>query len=250
MDSARLRPGPGPCPEEARRGFTLAETLVTLLVGLLLVTLAWRAFADVRRLAEGLARRSEALDAVRTARHVLSRELRAGAPLVLAGVPSPDSVGVRALRGVALVCPGSGRGREMRVAAEGLRAPDPAKDSIWIFGSEGGSSVLAIEGSEPSGPCEPLGVEGTLRWTLSGDVPRLPSLALFFERGSYHLSGAALRYRRGGGGRQPLTPELLDTPPSRFEAWEGSVAIRLTPTGAPTRLRSVMPFVSFPRGGA
>jgi hypothetical protein len=33
-------------------------------------------------------------------------------------------------------------------------------------------------------------------------------LARLFERGSYHLTGSALRYRRGGSGRQPLTPEI------------------------------------------
>ena len=33
-------------------------------------------------------------------------------------------------------------------------------------------------------------------------------VARLFERGSYHLSDATLRYRRGASGRQPLTPEV------------------------------------------
>jgi hypothetical protein len=32
---------------------------------------------------------------------------------------------------------------------------------------------------------------------------------MLFEAGSYHLSEGALRYRRGRGGRQPLTEEVL-----------------------------------------
>ncbi len=50
-------------------------------------------------------------------------------------------------------------------------------------------------------------------------------LARLFERGSYHVSGAALRYRRGRGGRQPLTPEVFDTPPSGFVKEGGSLAL-------------------------
>jgi hypothetical protein len=34
-------------------------------------------------------------------------------------------------------------------------------------------------------------------------------LVRFFERGSYHLADDAFRYRRGGGGRQPLTVERI-----------------------------------------
>ena len=47
------------------------------------------------------------------------------------------------------------------------------------------------------------------RWRL-GAAPADPVLLRLFETGSYHLSGGALRYRRGSGGRQPLTAAVLE----------------------------------------
>lgn len=232
-----------------RWGFTLLETLVTLLLGLLLAVLAWRTLAGARRVSEALALRGEALDALRTARHVLAWEFRAGASLVLAGEPSADTVGVRALRGLALVCPGSAMGTGVVVVPDGVRAPDAGKDSAWILGSDGDRALLAITASDAGPPCAALGNKAALRWTLSGEVPREAALALYFERGSYHLSGGALRYRRGEGGRQPLTPERLRLPPSRFEGWGGGVAVRLAPTHPGALARGVLSFVVPAAGG-
>ena len=42
-------------------------------------------------------------------------------------------------------------------------------------------------------------------------APAEPILLRFFETGSYHLGDDALRYRRGSGGRQPLTEPVLAT---------------------------------------
>jgi len=225
------------------------ETLVALLLGLLLTTLALRSLTGMRSLAESLERRGEALDALRTARHVLGRELRAGPRWVVAAAPAGETLAVRALRGVALVCPGTVRGRDVTVVPDGIRSPDPRKDSIWLLGSAGESRLLAIAGTGPGEACPSLMVGPTLRWTLSGDPPTGPSVALWFERGSYHLSGGALRYRRGAAGRQPLTPEVLGTPPSRFEAWRGGVAARLDVAGPRVGVRAVVPFVAAGDGG-
>lgn len=66
-------------------------------------------------------------------------------------------------------------------------------------------------------------------WTVSDSVPAGLILVRYFERGSYHLSGDALRYRRGRAGRQPLTPETLRIPESRFVmAGAGLHALLLT----------------------
>ncbi|HIF20809.1 MAG TPA: hypothetical protein EYQ27_02630 [Gemmatimonadetes bacterium] len=62
-------------------------------------------------------------------------------------------------------------------------------------------------------------------WRLSVTPDEPVVLARLFERGSYHISGKALRYRRGGAGRQPLTPEVLDTPPSGFVRSAGSLGL-------------------------
>ena len=222
---------------------------MALLLGLLLATLALRTLAGARDVAARLERRGEVLDALRTARHVLARELRTGARFVVASAPAADTLAVRALRGVALICPGSVRGREVTVVPDGTRAPDPVKDSTWVLGSEGEARLLAIETAGPGGTCPSLGPGPTLRWTLSGDLPPAPSVALYFERGSYHLSDRALRYRRGEAGRQPLTPEVLGTPPSRFEAWHGGVAARLAATDSSWETRAVVPFAGSSPGG-
>lgn len=222
-------------------GFTLAEVLAALLLGLLVGTLALATLARVRSLVEAMARRGEALEAVRTARHVLAWELRVegGAPWGASG--AGDSLALRAYRGVGLACGGPTAEGTLRVAARGVREADPAKDSVRILGAAGDEVVAALVGVGPAPPC-PLdpSVPGAL-WTLSATAPDQPVAALFFERGSYHLTGRALRYRRGAAGRQPLTPETLRTPPSRFEAWGGGTAVRLEGDAGPGGARGVVP---------
>jgi hypothetical protein len=197
-------------------GFTVMETLVALLAGWLLTALALGTLARQRTVQAELARRAEALAALRISRHVLRGEVDAGDGTELFG---GDSVALRAYRGVGIVCAPAPDARDLIVRVRGIRAPDPAKDSVAVVGADGWTQVLALElrGSAPV-PCPSSTGEGVERWRLSGDVHAEPLVARFFERGSYHLSGAALRYRRGAAGRQPLTPEVLRTPPSRFRA--------------------------------
>ena len=47
------------------------------------------------------------------------------------------------------------------------------------------------------------------------------------------LAGGALRYRRGLGGRQPLTPDVFDDDRSTMEARVNGVVFRLVADGAP-----------------
>ena len=54
-------------------------------------------------------------------------------------------------------------------------------------------------------------------WTIEPPVTGA-LVARIFERGSYHVVGRALRYRRGLGGRQPLTPNVFDDDRSGMEA--------------------------------
>lgn len=195
-------------------GFTVMEALVALLLGWLLTALALGTLARQRTVQSGLARRAETLAALRIARHVLRDEVRSGDGTEAFG---GDSVALRAYRGVGVVCAPAPGPRDLVVRVRGIRAPDPAKDSVAVVGAEGGTQVFALELRGPSSvPCPSVAGEGVEEWRLSGDVPGEPLVARFFERGSYHLSGAALRYRRGAAGRQPLTPEVLRTPPSHF----------------------------------
>lgn len=216
----------------ARGGLTLLETLVALLLSALLIALVLGVLARQRALLANLAARADRLAAVRLTRHVLLTEARhaAGDSAWAAGA---DSFALRAFRGHALVCPASGVEHELRVVAEGVRAPDPTKDSILVLLSTGRVQALGLLDRNPSAdPC--LGtVEPTERWTLSERVPPGTLAARWFEHGTYYLAGGALRYRRGQAGRQPLTPEVLSPQGTGFRPGARSVGILLRLEPAP-----------------
>ena len=74
----------------------------------------------------------------------------------------------------------------------------------------------AVVGTERAGsPCPAVPATPAYRITLDRELPE-PVLLRVFEKGSYHLTGRAFRYRVGLGGRQPLTPERVG-PESRLE---------------------------------
>lgn len=214
----------------ARAGFTVMEALIALLVGWVLCVLALGAFARQRDVQNRLAHRAEVLAALRTARYVLDAEVRAGDGTEAVG---SDTLALRAYRGVGLLCPAdSGKAGPVRVRVEGMRAPDPGKDSVQVLTVAGAVAVLALVDRAPGdGPCPGAAEEAVERWSLSAPLPPGALLARYFERGSYHLSGRALRYRRGDAGRQPLTPEVLRTPPSSFARGAGTIRVELMPQG-------------------
>ena len=201
---------------------------MALLCGLLVVQLSLAALAGARTAEGHLARRAETLAALRVARAVLRRELRAG----LSGrdwvVFPPDSIRLRAFRAVGRICPDTSSSLDALVAWEGVRRPDPEKDSVLLLSSAGHWSAADLVGVSPTGercPASPGAIVD--RWRFSLIPPGGAVLARVFERGSYHVSGGAVRYRRGLGGRQPLTPQVLDTPPSGFVSEGSSISLEL-----------------------
>lgn len=200
-----------------KRGASLAEVVVALICGLLVVQLSLSGLANVRTVEQGMIRRSERLTALRVARVVLRRELRFGAWGADWMDFPPDSVQLRAFRGVALVCSDGGRSEDLLVAWSGAREPAPEKDSVLLLTERGTwlAADLLTSGSTRD-RCLADRAMQLKSWRLSVTPDEPVVLARLFERGSYHISGGALRYRRGGAGRQPLTPEVLDTPPSGF----------------------------------
>lgn len=193
-----------------RAGATLVEVLVALLVGLLLAVLSLELLARARTAQRNLTARAETLAAIRVARHVLRSELRVAEPgrdFTSAG----DSLGLRAFRGAGAVCPDRPAPEELLVAYEGLRGPDPEKDSVLILLGDGRWWPARLLDAAPTSlACSAAPQASVQRWRLSAVPPPGAALARVFERGSYHVSGGAVRYRRGAGGRQPLTPEVLD----------------------------------------
>lgn len=201
----------------ARKGGTLPEMiLVAWLFGFVLLGLA-RFAAAQGRLAAASHDRVRAADVVRTADLVLNGELRRAA--VDDWRMDRDSIRLRAVRGSGTLC--GSAGSEARVRYRGVRRPDPTKDSVILVTGTGTlGKAYAITGVTTDEEC------GGYRLTL-GEAPQAGvGLALVFETGSYHLSGGALRYRRGRGGRQPVTEAvLLD---GWFERADAGVVARLT----------------------
>jgi hypothetical protein len=190
---------------KGRRGIGLVESLVVLLLSLLVIQVGWSAFGVLRRAAGGAADLSEGLETVRTVAWILEEELSGGLPGRDWWAGGGDTLALRAYRGLGVVR-GVGPGGEARVCYGGLRVPNPEKDSVLLL-SPGGAwmphALLARDRGAPG--CLGTGEWWEETWTLDPE-PTGALLARVFERGSYHLTQGALRYRRGAGGRQPLTP--------------------------------------------
>jgi hypothetical protein len=218
-----------------RSGVTIVEALVSLLLGLTVISMGWSALGHQRTVASRLSSDMDILSARRLTALVIGKELRAGVRGRDWIRPGPDSLSLRAFRGWGLVC---GLGSELgsvAVAYHGERAANPAKDSVLVLGAEGWRRADLRQRAVAPGSCDAdLGGRSEL-WTLDPPVTG-PLVARVFERGSYHIGGKALRYRRGRGGRQPLTSDVFDSDRSGIVAEADRVVLRLvvdpTPPGA------------------
>jgi hypothetical protein len=189
-------------------GVSVMEVLLALLLLSVLVPGAWSVVARHQTAAVGVGHRAEALETIRTAAWLLPEELSGGLP-GRDWWEERDSVALRAFRALGLVKAGSVSGQGLVACVRGIRTPSPEKDSVLLLGADGlwrahelqGRVRVAGDGPEVEGGWEE-------KWTLSPD-PADAVLGRIFERGSYHLADGALRYRRGAGGRQPLTPERI-----------------------------------------
>lgn len=222
-----MRPG-----TRDRWGFTVVETLVALMLGWLVAYLALTTLARQRRLQTRLTQRAEALAAARVTRVVLGEEARVAAPMRDGWSASGASLGLRAFRGIGVPCTPVPTAEELYLRVRGVRHPDPDKDSVLVVDFTGSGPVRAILDRRAVADVDCGGPDaGTLeRWRLSGPVPSGALVLRYFERGSYHLSGGALRYLRGQAGRQPLTPEVLSDALSGFVADGSAPSVRLGTT--------------------
>ena len=199
------------------RGGTLIEAIVTLVLGLLLVQMSLGALARGHTLHQGLLERADALKTVRIVRWVLRAELSKGHPGEDWMVHDADSIVLRAYRGVAFPCLiTTGR---LDVTYRGGRDPDPEKDSVLLVYESGETDVRALERWGPGASCSwRLGVSpsgwSAQQWAVEGVLDSGLVAVRLFESGSSHIADGALRYRRGRGGRQPLTSNALSTPES------------------------------------
>ncbi|HSR40530.1 MAG TPA: hypothetical protein VLL48_00120 [Longimicrobiales bacterium] len=225
--------------ERPAPGFSVVELLVALVLMALVMRSAATVLASQLRAAESLVLGSEALETGRIAGRVLHRELRAGSPDLDWWLADGDSVALRAYRGLARPCPGP-PGAGISVLYRGIRNPDPGKDSVLVLDGEGRWQALELASSSAQpGSCggAPDPGEEAFFWSVPG-LPAGAVLLRVFERGSYHLSGGALRYRAGAAGRQPLTLDRLWDPGSELTLrGRGAADLRLAYREVPGRSR-------------
>ena len=196
-----------------RAGFSLVEALVAISLGALVLTAGVSLLRAQGHLAQNLSERSERNDALRTALLIMQAELRALVPHADVRAIARDSIAARIFRGYAIVC--GVRDQNILVRYRGLRQPDPAKDSALQIGVENTASINFV--AADSSACAHGAEEQVMAWALSERAP-LGSMWLVFESGSYHLGNFALRYRRGGESRQPITNEVINDRLSGFTA--------------------------------
>jgi hypothetical protein len=229
----------------------VVEALVSLLLGLFVICLALTVVARQRAAVAALSRTSEALAAVRVARQVLGEEGRDGDPYRDGWAVFPDSLRLRAFRGTGYVCGPGPTPFDVVVEVEGVRLPQPAKDSVLLLDREGRWTAMALDEATAASPCSTDERVDAELWSLSGRVPAEVVLARYFERGSYHVVDGALRYRRGQSGRQPLTPGVVKTPESVFHSSGGRISLFLEIEGSsdPWRIPIPVPPAAMAAGG-
>ena len=213
VGAAGTRGGP-----TGRAGISAVELLVALLIGAVLLQAVWSLMAGQRIAAADLRSIAEGLEAERIVRTVLRGETRAGVPARDWSVPSSGVLLLRAFRGWATVC-GEPAPGTMVVRYQGMRMPDPVKDSLLILDYDGRwHAVDLLSRARTQGRCA-TGSGGDPDETWRVEPPVSGGIVVrLFERASYHLTDGVLRYRRGLGGRQPLTTPVLDPTRSGIEA--------------------------------
>jgi hypothetical protein len=203
---------------------------VSLLLGLAVISFGWGALAHQRTVASRFRAEMDLLSARRLAAIVIGKELRAGVRGRDWIGSALDSISLRAFRGWGPVCGWGSESGRITVAYHGERAANPAKDSVLILTADGWRRANLT--GRASGPrsCETdLGGDSEV-WTIDPPIPGALVVRIF-ERGSYHVSGGALRYRRGRGGRQPLTLDVFDSDRSSIEARADRVIFNLVADG-------------------
>jgi hypothetical protein len=158
-----------------------------------------------------LASRADGLEVARTVWAVLDEELGVARPGRDWNVDSNGVLDLRAFRGFGRVCPGAGEAG-FTVAFRGDRLPEPVRDSVLALREDGewtSASLVSVGPASGTAGCATAAGESALR--VRGPPEAGPAVVFlrFFERGSYHLTDRAFRYRRGGGGRQPLTSDRV-----------------------------------------
>lgn len=210
-----------------RVGAVGLEWVVGVLLALALTAVGFGALSLVQRTLLDGVRLSESATVMADVPRIVGDEIRAGVATRDWTVHGADSVALRAFRGTAVVCVSNGA--DLSVSYRGDRALDTAKDSVLVLDGDARWVVAAVTSvARAPGVC---GGAGDQRWRLDRVVAQA-SVGRVFERGAYSLAASSLRYRRGLGGRQPLTYPRLDSVGTGFRpASTGGVGVELVLAG-------------------
>lgn len=115
-----------------RPGYSLVELIVGCTIGVVLCAILAAAFVGAQRLARLQAERVAMAEARRVAAGILASELGFIAPDADLHALARDSVALRIFRGRAVAC--GVAGDAVLVRYRGVRAPEPAKDSVIPLG--------------------------------------------------------------------------------------------------------------------
>jgi len=217
---------------DARSGTSLVEVLVALVIGLVVLHLAIQGLATAKRTEADLRARSQRLATIRAARVVLREAATANAAGGGWIAHPPDSLVIRAFQGTALPCGTRGSGDGLLVGWTGRRRADPADDSVRALDARGVWNVAALVAVRPVDTMCAVGRAASVQhWELDRPMPADVVLLRLFEAASYHIADGALRYRIGGGGRQPLTPDVLARSDGGGFALEPALVVTLRGAG-------------------
>lgn len=215
---------------------TLLETLMAVTLSSMVTATGVAVICAQARVANQATTRSEGNDGKRAAGLILRAELAAIDPHSDVRSVARDSITTRVFRGIATVC---GRRDSLTIVRyDGLRLPDPAKDSALQLVVENAASIRRVL---EQGSCVQHTNDRVLTLVLS-EPATLGSMWLIFESGSYQLHTNALRYRRNAENRQPITAEIVDVRNSAFlfsrDSVVHSLSLRLQQRGVNTATTS------------
>ena len=200
-----------------RAGTGLVETLVALLLTFGLLALVGTVLVREQRAATSLVERVEWLEAARVGRDLVG--------LAMAGGGAPGSASSD-LPGRTFTGHGTRCGEEGWILA-GRRQPDPGRDSLWVVMGDGRLRVVDLRAV--GGASCPDSV-AAIRLETEPPLPGDARIVRVFERGLWRVDDA-VRYRRGGGGAQPLTAPVLDSRRSELRVDDGGVVLEVAPRG-------------------
>jgi prepilin-type N-terminal cleavage/methylation domain-containing protein len=242
----------------ARRGFTLIEMVLCLVITLVVTGAVYRVLLATQRLARAQADQLSLQSSVRGASLALVNELRE-----LAGVEggsaaendimriAPNAITYRAMRGFGFACqpPSGTQIRLGRRGFSGYRDPQAGRDSVYVYvspreaqsGGDTGWVALAITNVSLTAPCPGTGEPG-ISLTLQG-VTSLGGFAAGTPVRIYEIVELAL-YRSDGkswlGTRSVSTSEAIQPLFGPLTPSDGFRLDYLDATGMPTAALSAI----------